>query len=171
MNISQTAMYFAEFGKLRKLRKDEGWTGQEIDEERHRITRTALGRDKSSKDFSNGDLDAVLARIKALVSPGDFAAQMRQQDSPDLRRASVEARIEAALDVIVIAPDPQFAGLRRGNYLTGTAKRICGKAYCELSDKERAKVMGALERSAAVKLRRKNEAEAARVEEADDNPF
>lgn len=171
MSPAQQSMYFGAFGDLRAKLKAEGWTSAQIDEERHHITRLALGRDKSSKRFTNADLDAVLAKIKARIAPADFEAQMRLQDSPEIARATIDQRIEAALDEIVEAPDPAFAGLRRGNYLDGTARKIFGKGVGSIDEHERVKLMGILERNAASKRRRRAEAEAARLQLSDNEPF
>ena len=171
MSPAQTNLYFFEWGRVRKHFLAKGIDSKQADNKRHALHNRALGRDKSSKVFSNAELDKVIAAFRAVSDGGNLDAQMRVQDSPDVRRASIERRIEAALDVVFVPRDPEFAGLARNRYLDGTAKRICGKMFALLTDAERAKVMGALERSARVKKSQQQYAEAARGEAADGNPF
>src|SRR4051812_46683499 len=87
MNSRQSAMYWAEWAKLRDVLRGKGKSSVQIEDYRHALTRRALGLDKSSKDFTNADLDKVLARIKAESEPGNLDAQIAIQESPEKRRA------------------------------------------------------------------------------------
>jgi hypothetical protein len=172
MNGAQIQKYFWEWGRLRKVLRERGLTSKQADARRSELTRKALGHDKSSKDFTNADLDAVLRVFAAERDPSGFDEQMKLQDSPDRAEASVRNRIEAAAAAIVTDGDPNFIGLHRNNYISSTARRITGKQYHECTHADRVKIMGALERSAAVKRRRAATQEAARLEAADKgNPF
>jgi hypothetical protein len=146
MNAAQQAKYFYQWGQLREVLRARGLTSAQCEQHRHEITRKALGVDKSSKDFTNADLDAVLAKIAAERDPAGFAAQMALQDSPDNARAAIERRTVAALEVLV------GHEANRSRYLDGTARKICGRFYADCTDAQRAKIMGALERSARVRL-------------------
>ncbi len=52
------------------------------DDIRHAVHRVALGRDKSSKDFSNGEFDRVLCLLRLLIDPDNLAERVRW-DNPD----------------------------------------------------------------------------------------
>ncbi len=52
------------------------------DDLRHACHLAALGRDKSSKDMTNQDIDQVLAFFRLLVDPDDLSAQVAL-DNPD----------------------------------------------------------------------------------------
>lgn len=47
---------------------------------RHDLHRRALGCDKSHKNFTNQDFDAVLAVFRSLSRPDDLNSQLRQQE-------------------------------------------------------------------------------------------
>ena len=93
MNSSQLQLYWYEWrecaGALRKL-------GKRCDDDmRKTIQRSALAeRTKSSKDLTNAELTAVLAKFRSFSRPGDFDAQMHAQEEPDQRMAQWKAKIE-----------------------------------------------------------------------------
>lgn len=133
-------MYFAEWGKLRTVLSARGKSSAEIEAHRAAITLKALGRPKSSKLFTNADLDKVLAAIKAEAAPGDFAAQMKVQDSPEKRRELLLARIRS-LSLSV--------GLNAGHestYVDGIARRMFGRQYHELEERGLQQIEGILQR-------------------------
>lgn len=70
MTPAQRVLYFREWGLARKARPDA---------DRHALHVEALGMDKSSKRFTNRDLDRVLAVFRAISRPDDVDAQLRQQ--------------------------------------------------------------------------------------------
>jgi hypothetical protein len=141
MTPAQTAMYFAEFGKLRDVLRARGWSGTKIEQHRAELTVKALGKEKSSKLFTNADLDRVLAVIKAATAPADFEAQMRLQDMPEKRHALILARIEF-LSIKV--------GLNSGgerSYVEAIAQNMHGTSKVEeLTVHQLGKVEGALRR-------------------------
>lgn len=173
MNAAQQAMYFSEFGKLREVLRTRGKSNAEIEAHRHAITVRALGAAKSSKDFTNGDLDLVLARIRAELSPADLDGQMALQESPHKARVEIDRRIDQALQILVPAGNSsQFTSLKRLRYVEGAAIRICrGKQLHELTNAELAKVMGALERSARIRSKQAAAAQADKVGDDDRVPF
>jgi len=89
MNAAQTNLYFFEWGRVREHYLGRGLDPKQADAKRHELHVRALGGRKSSKDFTNADLDKVIATFRAITQPCDFNAQMRQQNQPD-RRKSVE---------------------------------------------------------------------------------
>lgn len=78
MTPKQKALYFTEWNKARLAGGLDG-------ESRHRLHVEALGHDKSSKDFTNADLDKVLATFRAISQPTSLHAQLRQIDQPRTR--------------------------------------------------------------------------------------
>jgi hypothetical protein len=60
MTPKQSAAYWRKWGQIRKLLMEQGeFSREDADAERHVITRAALGKQKSSKAFTNRDLDAI----------------------------------------------------------------------------------------------------------------
>ena len=57
----------------------ETWTKDEENCRRHEVTVRALGRDKSSNDFTRIDFDKIIAELRAIIDPSDLNAQLRQQ--------------------------------------------------------------------------------------------
>ncbi len=88
MTHAQTARYFYEWGRVRDVLKGQGRPYGDM--ERHRLHEKALGKKKSSKEFTNADLDKVLGVFRAITEPGNLTAQLRQLEQPALR--NVEAR-------------------------------------------------------------------------------
>ena len=141
MTAGQTAMYFAEFGKLRDVLRARLWSTAKIEAHRSAITLKALGRAKSSKQFTNADLDKVLAVIKAETAPADFDAQMRLQDMPEKRHALVMGRIHALSLSVQLEP-----GLE-SSYVAGIAHRMFGeRAYERLTVEQLGQIEGVLRR-------------------------
>jgi len=148
MTLRQQAMYWAEWSKLRDVLRAKGKTAGEIEAHRYNVTLRAIGSAKSSKLFSNGELDRVIARIKAETSPGDFGAQMRQQEQPDRRRAAALERCDRAALAMADGScgEYQFATLEtRQRYIASMAKRLCGKWPDQCDEADLSKVAGVLE--------------------------
>ena len=148
MTPRQQAMYWAEWGKLRDVLRARGKTSAEIEAHRGALTVRALGAAKSSKLFTNSDLDRVIAAIKAATQPSDFAAQMRQQNQPDERRAAALARCDAACVAMAdrSCGEYQFATAKtRAGYIAGMSKKLCGKWPEACDDVELNKCAGVLE--------------------------
>lgn len=140
MTPAQNAMYFAEFGKLRDVLRARGWASAKIEAHRAELTFKALGRAKSSKQFTNGDLDKVLAVIKAATAPADFDAQMRLQDSPEKRHELLIARIWALSKRVGLTPDNE------SRYVDGISQRMFGKQYQHLDERGLQQIEGILRR-------------------------
>jgi hypothetical protein len=68
MTKSQTAKYWREWAKVRKLLLDLGeFSKEDADQERHEIHIRALGQDKSSKALTNRDLDAIFDHFESYL--------------------------------------------------------------------------------------------------------
>jgi len=141
MTSQQTAMYFAEFGKLREQLRARGWSPTKIEQHRHALTKKALGVDKSSKDFTNAELDKVLAVISAEAAPADFNAQMRIQESPEKRLSLLLNRVRVL---------SRNVGLKEGLesvYVDGIARRMFGvRGYENLPERALQQIEGILRR-------------------------
>lgn len=150
MNAAQTMLYFREVGRARDVMKAKGLPFGDV--QRHALHKKALGVTKSSKDFTNSDLDKVLAALRALIDPGDLRAQLRALDQPDLRRQDCWQKISPILEELRIANDRAFdehdLDNRRLAYVEGiVAKVIPGKVrWDQLDDKEAAVVLGVMQR-------------------------
>ena len=69
MTEAQQSLYFREWGYVRKVKPDA---------DRHQLHTEALGIDKSSKLFTNHDLDRVLAVFRTISRPASMTSQLRQ---------------------------------------------------------------------------------------------
>ena len=170
MTTAQNAKYWAEWAKLRDVLRAQGKSHLECEEWRKALTRRALGAVKSSKDFTNTDLDRVLARMAAEREPDNFDAQMSLQDSPDRRRAAHKARAwDAMRSFLHLGSELKFQAAAE-RYCDATAKRMFGGRFEDLAEGERVQVVGALQRSARVKAARRT-ATVAGGNEAEDVPY
>jgi len=70
---AQQKLYWREWNKVRKT---------EPETDRHELHIKALGIDVSHKEFTNGDLDKVLAEFRVVSEPWNVNAQMRQLNQP-----------------------------------------------------------------------------------------
>ena len=88
MTPKQTALYWREW-QAAKI------AGHLDDEDRHHLTREALGEDKSSKDFTNEDFDKVLAAFRRISRPTDLNAQLHALKQP-------RSRLDHGIDQIAV---------------------------------------------------------------------
>jgi hypothetical protein len=138
MTAAQTAMYFAEFGKLRDVLRARGWSSTKCEQHRHALTRKALGADKSSKHFTNRELDAVLAAIRAELQPANFDAQMQLQDMPAKRRSILIHRIDELCRHLHLTEGSERA------YVDGISRRMFGDQYHDLPERPLQQLEGIL---------------------------
>ncbi len=140
MTPSQNAKYFFEFGQLRDVLLAKGWAPIRIEEHRRTLTRKALGVDKSSKEFTNAELDRVLAVIRAEREPANFEAQLALQDMPEKRRALLVHRITA------LAYHTVDEGGRGTSYVDGIARKMFGCAYHDCDERGLQQIEGIVRR-------------------------
>lgn len=76
MTPKQTGWYWREWAAVRRVMPDA---------DRHECHGRALGKDKSSKLFTNKDFDAVMAEFWKVTHPDSVERQMRQQDQTRVR--------------------------------------------------------------------------------------
>lgn len=81
MTPKQTTLYWREWGTLSRRCKAEGWRLPD----RHELHVRAIGRDKSSKEFSNGEFDKVLGVFRSYSQTENLNAQVRQDRQPRAR--------------------------------------------------------------------------------------
>lgn len=162
MTSAQTALYFREWGKVRAVFLVKGIDPKQADAKRHALHKKALGSDKSSKDFTNADLDKVLAEFYAITRPGDLGVQLRQQEQVFARKEDAAKKIEALLAEI---------GIERNHaaYIDGIIRKVIrGKtSWEELNDREASVLVGVLVRRVTYQRRSRAKLQAAQ-DQADD---
>lgn len=164
MNAAQTNLYLYEWGRARKWFREHGIDPKQADAKRHALHAKALGRDKSSKDFTNADLDKVIAAFRAISDGGNLDAQLAQIDQPEERRKWIIGRCWRAMGTFITGENENKRQFACEAYINGTAQRMFSRRYDALSDTQLAQVMGALERTARVRKAKREHA-------ADPNPF
>jgi hypothetical protein len=111
MTTLQNRLYFREWGRVRAACKQEGFPIPD----RHDLHVKALGLDKSHLDFTNEDLDQVLAEFRAISQPDNLAAQLRQQDQP---------RCRLLYSICRMAPEPYWRAIARDKFGTADETRL-----------------------------------------------
>jgi hypothetical protein len=111
MTALQNRLYFREWGKVRATCKQHGFPIPD----RHDLHVKALGLDLSHLEFSNEDLDLVLAEFRAHSQPDNLAAQLRQQDQPRLRLLYSIRRL---------ADEPYWRAIARDKFGTADEARL-----------------------------------------------
>lgn len=174
MNAAQTSLYFREWGNVRKHYLAQGIDSKLVDAKRHELHKRALGEMKSSKAFTNLDLDKVLAVFYAITRPSDLNAQLRQQDQAAKRFSALLADCQTLASQCVSKP-----GLE-GLYLDGMARKIFGPAQYHLLDEKQLAALCGILRKRIAQLNRSSrstgkqtpgELSASAKMEAHQNPF
>jgi hypothetical protein len=120
MTSAQTNLYFFEWGRVRTHLVGKGIDPKQADAKRHELHRKALGRDKSSKTFTNAELDKVIAVFRAVYDGGNLDAQLEQLDQPAKRAAAAIRRIEVLMYHLQVEPG------RESGYVRGIARKLFG---------------------------------------------
>ena len=111
MTPAQNALYFREWGRVRSVCKQQGFPIPD----RHDLHVKALGLDRSHLDFTNEDLDQVLAEFRAISQPDNLAAQLRQQDQP---------RRRLLYSIMRLADEPYWRAIARDKFGTPDETRL-----------------------------------------------
>lgn len=85
MTKAQNSLYWRTWSKVRKtLIEMGGYSPADADAERHEIHRQALGADKSSKEITNRDLDAILDHFQSylVLAEGPTTGPARTESQP-----------------------------------------------------------------------------------------
>lgn len=118
MTSSQKALYFREWAAVRKA---------DPEADRHALHQQALGKDKSSKAFTNADLDKVLAAFRAISRNAELQPQLDALNQPRQRLLHLILHDQAA----------QLAALEKEqplNYIFGVcADKFNGRTPSQLS--------------------------------------
>ena len=111
MTPAQTKLYWREWAAVRKADKDA---------DRHALHRQALGREVSSKAFTNRQLDAVLGVFRSVSRPADVGAQLRQEDQERSRQLFL---IKLQLRCVALYRDPEayLARVIKGKFRGATS--------------------------------------------------
>jgi len=148
MTGPQTSLYWREVNAWRENRKTAGLPCDE--HARHELHNHALGRHKSSKDFSNRDFDLVLGALRAVSQPGNLKAQLHVDESEDKRKADILRACDWECTTLWRLGKTTLTGDAVPAYIGGTCRRINGCGPDEATSAQLAKVLGALQRSVAV---------------------
>lgn len=148
MTGAQTMLYFREVGRVRDVLKSRGLPFGDV--QRHALHLKALGVRKSSKDFTNADLDKVLAALRAIIEPGNLTAQLRALDQPALRNVEARAKCFELLVELGIGKgyDADHADNLRRAYLDTIVKNMTKGAHIDfqtLPDREANAVLRTLQ--------------------------
>lgn len=144
MNSAQTNLYFREWGKVRDYFRAKGIDPKLADAKRHELHEKALGKKKSSKLFTNADLDKVLAVFWSYTKPADLNAQLRQQDQQIERMRKMQ---DDCRDLVRRLPKTATVDDRDffvKNYLNSMANSTAGKAFAMLEENELSRMLGIL---------------------------
>lgn len=106
-----------------------------------------IGRVCSSKLYSQDDMDEMVGAFTAEIEPGNFGAQMKQQNQSDARKAAALTRCRLACDAL--ADFSEYARLDKpqaqDSYIAGVARKLTGRAASECSEAELAKIAGVID--------------------------
>jgi hypothetical protein len=111
MTTLQNRLYFREWGSVRAACKQQGFPIPD----RHGLHVKALGVDKSHLDFTNEDLDQVLAEFRAISQPDNLDAQLRQQEQP---------RCRLLYSIRRLAPEPYWRSIAQDKFGTADETRL-----------------------------------------------
>ena len=111
MTPRQTALYFREWANVRATCQRNGYPTPD----RHALHAQALGHDKSSKHFTNTDLDRVLAEFLAITRPDSLSHQLRQHDQP---------RIRLIYSIQQLAPETYWSAIANDKFGTADLNQL-----------------------------------------------
>lgn len=97
--------------------------------DRHELHRRALGANKSSKLFTNRDLDRVIAEFRSISRPSSLGAQIRQLNQEKTRLLwNITNRQSALLAACMDAPDEMQRRFAAETYIASVARDKFGTA-------------------------------------------
>lgn len=141
MTQAQLALYRFEWGRTRKWLRAHGRTPERADSMRHEIHKAALGVDKSSLEFTNADLDKVLAKLRSYSDGANLDAQLAAEDQPAHRIQALVANARELAAAVVSREGTERA------YLDGLAKRVFKNGdYQALQERQLQQLCGILAR-------------------------
>ena len=141
------------------------------------LQQRTIGRACSSTTFSQVDLDKMVAAFMAEIEPGNFNAQMQQQDQPMVRRLAMEKRLLAAGVKFITGNDADHVQWKTIRYVQGVVENLGAVHSWPIYDEALlARVTGIMERRAEQVARKNGQtpasmAAAGAVHGDDDLPF
>jgi hypothetical protein len=162
VNSARQRKYWWLFGPVRDYLRGKGYSPKQIEERRHALHRKALGADKSSKDFTDADFDAVKRVFRAEWDGGNLDAQLAAEDEPQQRRQAIVDRcLEATGDMHALGDSRLSTRRACLGYIGGTARKVIGKELDQCTEAELGTVFGCLQRRVRVLRSRNPDAAAA----------
>jgi hypothetical protein len=122
MTKAQTYLYWREYQAACRAAK----AAELPPLDRHELHRRALGKNKSSKLFTNADLDKVLAIFRSYTRPADLRPQLRQLRMPRIRLEHKIVIEQAALLAVVLPP---HATIQPCNHSTALDRQLAAESY------------------------------------------
>jgi hypothetical protein len=122
MTKAQTYLYWREYQAACRAAK----AAELPPLDRHELHRRALGKNKSSKLFTNADLDKVLAIFRSYTRPADLRPQLRQLRMPRIRLEHKIVIEQAALLAVVLPPD---STIQPFNDSTPLERQLAAESY------------------------------------------
>jgi hypothetical protein len=117
MTPAQTKRYWREWSRVRKILIELGeFSKEDADAHRHEIHRQALGSDKSSKAFTNRDLDKIFAAFRAILVMEDGPRK-----GPEENQAC--KRLIWAIDQLGL-PEPYLEKIARDQFGTSEWRKL-----------------------------------------------
>lgn len=133
MTAGQIKVYRVELAKWRAACTA---LGRPCDEAARMALHAECGAPSSSTQFTNAQLDRVLAKFRSFSDGGNLAAQLRPDADAERRRNAAQRRCYDAVATLTRSPsvdDPQQSR-RRANYLESMAQRICKRSFDGLDE-------------------------------------
>jgi len=150
MSPKQERLYLFEWGEVRKYYRKRGIDPKLADAKRHELHKKALGVMKSSKAFTNADLDKVLATFRAISRPADLEAQLHQIDQPIERLRGLKDILED------LALQYGIEAGRERAYLKGIAANVFhGIEYGDLTEVQLQQIAGIMRQKIARRAKEK----------------
>ena len=141
MNPAQLRLYRREWGLTRRWLRAHGRTPERADSMRHEMHKGAIGYDKSSLDFTNAELDKVLAKFRSWSDGANLDAQLAAEDQPELRIQALQANARELASHCVARAGMEAA------YLDGLARRLFKvEAWHKLAERQLQILCGVLAR-------------------------
>jgi hypothetical protein len=150
MNPGQMRAYRAEVAKWREACAR---LNRPCDDEARRALHKECGAPASSTNFTNAQLDRVLARLRSFSDMGNLKAQLKPDADEAARVDAYRKRCIVAVSVLINFRDNGDLRERdrHVNYLESMARRICGEGFDGLSEASLTKLVHVLEARSGAK--------------------
>lgn len=133
MTPLQQKRYFFEWGKYRKVLIERGMAPKAADAERKAATIRALGKDKSSKTFTNAELTQVITMFRAMTGSDLMAVVSANPEAQEAIRCRFICR-QYLHQISEIAPAEQRTPAEADSYINGMFRNILGYKPSDFGD-------------------------------------